>query len=334
MNFHLRIRETLEQYLAETRAPGISVGIHSNGALILATGVGCADIARNCRVNSSTMFRIGSISKSLTSAAVGVLFEKGKLDLDAPIQKYVPSFPEKQYPITTRQLAGHLSGLPDYQENDFENLIHYESVVAALEKFKDRELLFKPGDRYCYSSFGYNLLGAIVEGAATIPFLEFMNIHVFEPLGMKATKADHVEATDPHRTSFYDIVNDQIAIAPFTDNSDVWPAGGFLSTPTDLVAFGSALIEGKLLRHDTVNLLFEPMRTADGQETGYGFGWQTCELYGRRVMRHDGAHFGASASLAIFPEDRIVIAMTANLYNEKLFEIVEKLARLLFYENN
>lgn len=127
-------REIAGQYLAETGTPGLSIAIGVGGRLVWAEGFGLADVEHNVPVQNFTRFRIASVSKSLTSAAVGLLHEQELLDLDRPVQAYVPSFPEKEYPITTWHLGTHLSGLPHYEAGDFVNLIPYESVVDALDK--------------------------------------------------------------------------------------------------------------------------------------------------------------------------------------------------------
>lgn len=144
-------RDIIKQFMDKTGTPGVSVAVKVRDSLVWTEGFGLADVEHNVPVRINTKFRAASVSKSLTSVSVGLLHEQGLLDLDVAVQTYVPAFPEKEHPITTRQLGAHQSGLPHYQEEDFVNLIHYESVMEALNKFKDRPLLFKPGERYHYS---------------------------------------------------------------------------------------------------------------------------------------------------------------------------------------
>jgi len=287
-----KITDIAQQYLNETQTPGLSLAVKIDNKNVEVQSFGLADILHNLPVTAHTRFRIGSISKSITAVCVAKLFQEGRLDLDVPVQTYVPFFPEKTYPITTRQLLGHLSGLPHYQDADFVNLVHYASVTEALGKFKDRTLLFKPGEQYNYSSFGYNLVGAVVEMVAGMPYLEYVEKSVLKPLGMASTEADYMHVIVPHRTVFYEVTDDnQVRFAPHTDNSDVWPAGGFLSTPADLITFARGLFEGQVLRPETLSLMLEPMRTNDGEVTGYGMGWTITTLAGHRLIRHDGGHF-------------------------------------------
>src|SRR5262249_21044453 len=153
-----------------------------------------------------TRFRLGSVSKVLTAAGLAKLVEEGKLDLDAPIQQYAPSFPTKPWPVTTRQLAGHTAGIRHYEQKDFTGLLagspHFESVTKSLGIFANDPLLFQPGSSYAYSSYGWVLISAVMEGASKQEFLSFMQGSVFEPLGLRNIAPDHVDAIIPHRTAF------------------------------------------------------------------------------------------------------------------------------------
>ena len=322
-------RAAIAQFLGESETPGLSVAVHLGGELVWAEGFGLANVELNVPVATDTLFRIGSISKPLTSAAVGLLHERGRLDLDAPVQTYVPSFPEKAHPITTRQLGGHLSGLPHYGPEDYQNLVPYAGVVEALDKFKDRPLLFRPGERYSYSSFGFNLISAVVEGAAEEPFLDFMHDEVFAPLGMEHTVADAYRTIVPNRTGFYELNEEgRLGNAPFTDNSDVWAGGGFLSTPTDLVTFAHGILEGDLIAPATREVLFTSMSTADGEQTGYGLGWRVRRnAAGELTVSHAGGHYGASAELVASTGQRLVIAVTANMSGVNVGAVLNEVGR-------
>ncbi len=323
---HRQGRELIERYMSETETPGLSVAVQVADSLVWAEGFGIANVEHKVPVHLNTRFRVGSISKTLTSVAAGLLYEQGLLDLDVPIQTYVPSFPDKGAPITTRQLGGHLSGVPNYEGEDFVNLIHYESVLASLDKFKNRPLVSPPGEQFHYSSFGFTLISAVVEAASGEPFLDYMDAAVFGPLGMESTTADRYEMVIPHRTGFYEITDIGVQTAIFTDNSDVWAGGGFLSTPSDLVSFGSGLLRGDLVRPETLELLFRSMTTRDGEVTDYGFGWMIEDVDGYRMVGHGGSHFGAKAHLLLFPEAQVVVAVTANSRHRSFHQMAKTLA--------
>ena len=304
----------VETGLARTRAPGVAVAVSRNGRLLWSGVEGFADLELAVPVVQTTRMRIGSVSKPLTAAALGLLIEDGRLDLDAPVQRYVPEFPVKAWPITSRQLAGHLAGIRHYEGDEFQIRDRYATVRAGLAIFEKDALLFEPGTRYSYSSYGWNLLSAVIEGASGQPFLAFMEKRVFLPAGMKHTSADEVTPIIPGRASFYTrddagtVVN-----AAFVDNSYKWAGGGFLSTAEDLVAFGNALLESRLLQPETLRLLWTSQKTSDGKETEYGIGWTVDrDSRGRARVRHGGGAMGGTANLVIYPSERLVVAILVN----------------------
>jgi serine beta-lactamase-like protein LACTB, mitochondrial len=308
---------------------GFAVAVAVNGKVIWTQGYGFADLEQKVPVTPETKMRIGSVSKPLTSAAVALLRERGKLDIDAPIQRYVPTFPDKGAPITTRQVGGHIGGIRHYKENEFETCAHYKSVVDALDIFKNDPLVAPPGTKFSYSSYGYNLISAVVQNASGENFLTYMRENVFTPLGMSDTVADEEDTLVPHRARFYDYANDgTYRNAALTDNSYKWAGGGFLSTPRDLVTFGSALLHPGFLKQDSLNLLFTPQHTTDGKPTPYGLGWFIHDKPGEsRIYEHSGGATGGSAKLLLYPEQGVAFAWTMNTtgFDSKPLEDVGKI---------
>ncbi|CCH53949.1 Serine beta-lactamase-like protein LACTB, mitochondrial [Fibrisoma limi BUZ 3] len=295
--------------------PGVSVCVGTKDKMLWAEGFGYADLETRLPVTTQTKFRIGSVSKSLTSLAVGKLVEDGKLDLDAPVQQYVPGFPQKKYPFTSRQLATHTAGIRHYGLNDGLNCLkRYRSVQEGLVIFKDDSLLFKPGTAYTYSTYGYNLLSAVIEGAGRTDYLTYMQQTVFTPLGLTGTGADYSDSIVVNRVRFYEHQNGRLVNANQVDNSYKWAGGGLLSTPADLVRVGQALLKGSLLKPQTVALLFTPHRLLNGTNTNYGFGWRTgTDSKGRNVVHHGGTIDGGRTFLLLYPDDDLIVAVTANM---------------------
>jgi serine beta-lactamase-like protein LACTB, mitochondrial len=331
-----RGRQVVRASLTEQNLPGLSVAVGVGGEIVWAEGFGWADLENRVPVAPDTRFRIGTASKALTSAAVGLLLEKDRLKLDEEIQTYVPEFPKKQWPVTLRQLMGHLAGVrtdggdegPLFSER-------CERPVEGLQHFGDRSLLFEPGTQYRYSSYGWIVVSAAVESAADEPFLTFMRKHIFEPLAMDDTRADSHPI--PDRATFY---FPRFAADPRyglhlmreIDYSCYAGASAFLSTPSDLVRFGMAINSGKLLQPATVQLLQTPQRLASGQETGYGLGWdlETVALAGEqtRLVGHDGDSLGGMvASLMTFPEHGIVVSVTSNISYADTFGVALRIAQ-------
>lgn len=322
-------RELVRAHRAELGIPGISAAVGIGGIVVWSEGFGYADLENLVPARAATLYRVGSVSKPLTATAVVQLALDGRLDLDAPVQRYVPGFPDKGHPITTRQLAGHLAGIRHYRGNESvgEGQRHYDDVVDALAIFGEDELLFTPGERYSYSSYGWNLISAVVQGAAEQSFLSYMQDNVFTPLGMIRTYADDPRLIIRDRTRFYEISGGAVRNAPFVDNSYKWAGGGFIASVEDLVRFGSAHLEPGFLPQEGLDLLFTAQRTNAGEETGYGIGWRVGsfgelfpedsterdgELAGLRVMHHGGSSVGGRAFLLLVPERQMVVALLVN----------------------
>lgn len=186
-------RSRAQSVVAEANLPGLSAAVGLDGEVVWAEGFGWADLEQRVPISPLSRFRIGSASKPLTAAAVGLPYERGLLDLDAPVQTYVPSFPEKRWPINTRQLMGHIAGIRHYSSD--EEVLSVEdygsNVLAGLDIFADDSLLFRPGTESSYSTYGWNLVAAVVQAAADEPFLDFMRKEVFAPLGMRHCSGLH-----------------------------------------------------------------------------------------------------------------------------------------------
>ncbi len=296
--------------------PGAAVTVVRDGRVVWSEGFGLADAENRVPATTLTRFRIGSVSKPLATAALGILIEEGRLDLDAPVQRYVPSFPAKRYPFTVRQLAGHLAGIRHYgNDEEFLSMKHYGSVSDALSIFRNDSLQFRPGEQFGYSTFGYVLLSAVIESAAGEPFVSFVRRRVIDPIGMRHTVAEYPDSIIPYRARFYSRKDSLSAIhnAPFVDNSNKWAGGGYLSTTEDLALFGQSMSTAGLLKRGTMDVLWTSMRTADGKPTNYGVGWSVnTDSSGRRMISHSGGSVGGTALLFIFPEERLVFAFLFN----------------------
>ena len=310
--------------LTDQNLPGLSVAVGTGGEVVWAEGFGWADLDKRVPVSPALRFRIGTASVALTSAAAGLLIEKGRLQLDDDVQKYVSEFPKKDWPVTVRQLMGHTSGVRDDGGDEGPLLSQpCERPVDALQFFADRELLFQPGTQFGYSSYGWIVVTAAIEAAAREPFLSFMQKHVFEPLGMDDTTADSLTTAITNRVTFYFprfAADPHYGLHPMRplDYSCYAGASVFLSTPSDLVRFGMAINGGTLLQPATARLLQTSQRLSSGEETGYGLGWDldsvTLAGKGTRSIGHDGEVLGGmTTSLLTFPDLGIVVAVTSNI---------------------
>ena len=303
--------------LMQAGAPGVSIAIGVDNELVWAEGFGHADIEHAIPVSPLTKFRIGSVSKTMTSIALGLLYEEGVIDLDVPIQNYLARFPVKEKGVVTlRLLASHRAGIRHYLPDGSDNLIkdHYDNVVDALEVFENDPLIAVPGDRYSYSSHGYNLLSAVLQEASGVEYLTYMRSHVFGPLKLIETVADHTDYIISGRAAPYALREGKLVNAPFVDNSYKWAGGGFLSTPSDLVKFGFGVFNSGILQDQTLELLLSPPVLPNGQiaDQNYGLGWRTFDDAGEWVG-HTGGSIGGNTLFMMNPESNIVVAVVCNL---------------------
>jgi serine beta-lactamase-like protein LACTB, mitochondrial len=297
------------------------------GQVVWHEGLGYANPNAGIPACPDTQFRAASVSKLFTAAAMARLIDAGRLDPDVPIQRYVPSFPEKGEPITSRLLAEHRAGIRAYR-NDLEaiNHIEFRSATDSLAQFSDDPLVAVPGTRFVYSNYGYVLLSAVIEGASGEDFLSDVRQNVFRPLGMTSTTEDRSGANLPRRASFYDNVtpysfDGRRVPSPPNNFSGRWASGGFLSTVDDLLRFGSAHVRypgSGFLSDRTLQLLMRP-QSGLPPIAGYGLGWMTAyDLHGRLVRFHFGAGSGATALLAIWPNQQVALAIMGNLGQARL----------------
>ncbi len=313
-----RATRLVREFMDEYQVHGAQLAVSREGKRVLSEGLGLADVEKNRPVTRNTQFKVGSISKALTSAALLQLVRERKLDLDAPVQKYVPAFPVKQYPVTTRQLAGHLAGIrhyhtgsPEAHRADLVRTKHYASATEALEIFGQDTLLYPPGTRYHYSSYGWSLVGAVIEGASGQKYLDYMHDKVWKPLGLQRTDGARADSLGADRSTQYEATGEKAAAV---DPSYNYPGAGLLSTAEDLVTYGNALLQGGYFdRGQAQALLFTSQQTADGKPTGYGLGWNVLkDKAGRTVWFHRGLLPDGSGFLALYPEEKLVLAFLAN----------------------
>ena len=227
----------------------------------------------------------------------------------------MPTFPDKGATITVRMIAGHLGGIRHYKGDEFLIQKHYASVMDGLKIFQDDPLVSSPGSKFNYSSYGFNLVSAVIESASGENFLTYMQEHVFTPLGLVHTTADQNTRIVEQRSRFYELPKDGVVEnAPYVDNSYKWAGGGFLSTAEDLTKFGSAMLQPGILDAQSLKTMLTSQKTTAGEETGYGIGWGVQKTpTGKLVYEHSGGAVGGTSQLIVYPESHVVIAVIANL---------------------
>ncbi len=301
------------EFIENYNIPGMQLSISSKNNTIFSEGFGYSDVGNKKKVTPQNRFEIASVTKPITAAGMMKLVADGKLDLDKDVRTYVPSFPEKKDTLTTRQLAGHLGGIRDYYEISIDEVIknpHFENATEAIAVFKNDTLMSKPGDQYLYSSFGYNLIGAVIEAASGQTYLEYMQDHIWKPIAMSSTFGDIIDSTIVNKSKFYYPSQEE---APPYDKSYAYPGGGLISTTEDLLKFGNELLYGEFFENSVKNQLFKTQYTTDKRPTNYGLGWYLRkDPNGHNIWYHVGQSPASGAILILYPDDGIVISALTN----------------------
>ena len=312
------VRALIENTMAAEHAPGATFAIGSDDRIIWSEGLGYADIENNVRATPDTRYRTASIGKSMTATAAMQLWEQGKLDLDAPIQKYCPRFPEKPWPITTRELLSHTSGIREPNETtELYTTKHYDHTSDALGIFANDPLIMRPGDDFRYTTWGYVVLGCVLEGATGEDYRALMQRMIFRPAGMTSTREDDPRAIIPNRARGYIVENGVLKNSGWADMSAKFAAGGWVTTASDLVRFMMAWMDGKFVSPKTQALMLTPyvLPRHGGTVDGYGMGWFLDDYHGLRAGFHGGGTPQVSGIAWFVPARHIAIAGIFNLQN-------------------
>lgn len=323
--------------------PSIQIAVGQDGKIVFEGAWGLADVENNVPATTETMYRTASISKWMTAAAAMALVEKGKLDLDQPIQTYCPALPEKRWPITTRHLLTHTSGIRHYTDysdelaaakTDAERMAvelkhlrdqlsryqRYTEIAPTLETFRDDALRFEPGTDYLYTSYGYRALACVLEGAdGGRDFRGLLREEVFTPAGTPEIIDDDAWAFVPHRAGLYSLASGHgLRRADLRDVSENLPAGGHLATATELVRFGLRFYEGDIVSAESIRLMESPLKGPDDKpvEDLHGHGLMIMPLpVSGTLIGHTGGQAGTASVLFRHPERDYVVAVMSNADN-------------------
>jgi CubicO group peptidase (beta-lactamase class C family) len=315
--------EINEYMLAENEEFSGAILVARDGQPIIHKGYGQASIELNVPNTAKTVFRIGSITKQFTAMAVMMLQERGKLEVTDSICDHLTDCPETWNPVTVRHLLVHSSGIPCYM-NTKENF--KKTVVETLEHekmidiFRDSPLEFVPGEKFKYSNAGYHLLGVIIENLSGQSYGDFLQEHIFGPLGMTNTTFDSGEKVIKNLATGYSRIDGAVSRMPIT-GLNAFAAGALVSNCENLLKWDRALYSERLVSNQSRGEMFMPF-SSFSEEFGYGYGWFVGTFQGTSQVCHGGGIFGYVAYFARFPEvDTTVIALSNNYATD-----VEKMA--------
>ena len=307
-------------FFAESRPPGLAITVAYQDKIIWSKGYGYADLEQKVKIDpGQSKFRTGSVAKPFTSFALMQLYEEGKIDLSADVRRYVKSFPKKKYPFTVRQLAAHFSGIRHYRKGEAYRREHYSRLSDAITIFAEDPLLIEPETEWRYSSYGYVLLGVVIEQASGMAFDDYLQQKVFMPFGMKNTVADKLSILIDNRVRYYGKnINGGKNIGNFFNEKEVdnyykLPAGGYVGTTEDMAKFGLAVLSGRYLKGETRAKMWEEQKTKSGKKTEYSLGWRVVtDEQGIRWIGHGGGSIGGTTQFWLFPDHGLVLTSASN----------------------
>lgn len=312
---------------------GVTAAYSIQGDLKWSSSAGYRDRENELPFTDQTITRIASLAKPMTAIALMQLVEKGALDLDVPIQNYIPDFPKlSQEPITTRHLLSHTSGMSAYKSGkEAQTKVNYPTLVEAMSVFKDRELRSDPGTAFYYTTYGYVVLGVIIEKVSGLSYEEYMQKNVWSKAGMRNTGIEVYGKSDTNSSKLYHKNKRKAKLSTQNNLSNRIPAGGFYTTITDVMSFGNAVLDNKLITKESFDIMRAiSFNRQDGNK--YGLGWF---LYGQageehEAIGHGGAQTGCNAQLLInVPEQIVVVCLsntsgTGNGVIMKTIELIQK----------
>jgi serine beta-lactamase-like protein LACTB, mitochondrial len=331
-----QLEAVTSRFIAENKIPGASIAIVENGQYVWSEGFGTADLETGVAADPTTLYRLASISKSITATAALQLAERGKLDLDAPVQRYCPAFPNKEAPITTRQLLGHLAGIRHYKtqsinDPEIRTTKHIDDPIqGGLDLFKDDPLVAVPGSSFHYSTHGYTLVGCAIEGASGEKYADYVRENVLAPAGMTHTQIDDRLAIIPRRTRFYSKTESgAIVNGDCVDLSSKVPGDGWLSSAEDMAKLEVAILNDRLLKTSTRDAMWTPPKSTDGKESDYALGWEIENGFGTLAVGHGGGEVGTSTFIIMIPARRAGVVVLMNLNGGNASALAPQLMKVL-----
>ena len=328
--------KTIDDFLSieySKKEPGAVVLIAKNGNILFEKAYGLASLKPKRKLKSNMVFQIGSMSKQFVSAAVLQLVEQGKLNLEDPIQNYVPYYPKKKYPVTIHHLLSQTSGIPDYfdvDDNEFDLLAKTYTPKQLIDFYKNQPLNFKPGEQWQYSNSNYPLLGLAIENVSGLSLRTYLDRYIFQPLNMSATGLWYTDTTkEKNIVTGYYTRNNRFLEGPKISSSALYAPGGIVSTVDDLLKWNEALKNRTIISEFVVNHLIEEQKTLDGKGTGYGYGLALKNVQGSPTIQHSGILFGFTSTGMYLPNEDIYVCILSNSKFDRTEELANYCASMI-----
>ncbi len=324
-----RIDSLAESTLAGGPVAGLSIGVKRGDELLLAKGYGQADVENGVAATAETVYRIGSLTKQFTAVAVMQLVQRGRVQVEELLTRYLPEYSTQGHDVTIRHLLTHTSGIKDFsglpQNRATRTLDLSDEEVVAL--FQDEPFDFSPGEQYRYSNSGFYLLGMVIEAVSEQSYRDYLMAHLFGPLGLSGSSYCDERSIIPHRAEGYQVVDGRILNDTYLSMDRPGAAGALCSTVLDLLVWNSALRNGRLVSASSYEQMTTPATLNDGSESAYGFGLRLAPLEGRARVFHTGGIDGFNTVLAYYPESGLDIVVLSNTNGPHPRRIADMIAR-------
>lgn len=306
-------RSILEESFADHQS-GATAIVAKEGKIIYQDAIGQANMELGVQMKMEHVFRIGSITKQFTSVAIMQLEEQGKLSIQDPITKFIPDYPTKGHTITIEHLLTHTSGIRSYTDMEsFGSMFRKDmSPMELVDVFKDEPMDFAPGEKFNYNNSGYILLGVIIEKVSGLPYEEYVQKHLYEPLGMNASYYGSASRVIPNRVAGYQGSKEDYRNADYLSMTLPYAAGSLLSTVADLYTWTKAVHAHQLVSAKSLQKAFSPYKLNNGEESDYGYGWSLSKIYDRPAVEHGGGINGFLTESIYVPEEELFVAVFSN----------------------
>jgi CubicO group peptidase (beta-lactamase class C family) len=307
------------------KIPGVALAIVKEGKISYAKGYGFANLEHQVPVKVETIFQSGSVGKQFTSAAVMLLVEDGKIDLDDKITKYFKDAPETWENITVRHLLTHTSGMTDYPEPfDYRKDYTEDDLYKMI---KETPLGFQPGEKWSYSNLGYVTLGILIRKVSGKYFGDFLQERIFKPLDMKTARVISEADIIPNRAAGYVLVKGELKnqewVSPSLNSTG---DGALYLTLEDMAKWDAALYGEKLFKKTSLEQMWSPVKLNDGTTYHYGFGWDLGKVTGSKTVEHGGAWQGFKSFITRYLEEKTTIIVFANAGHANISKLAQGIA--------
>jgi CubicO group peptidase (beta-lactamase class C family) len=330
------IGKKLDEYLSEDNPLfSGSILVAKDGEILLKKGFNYANWELKVPNSTLTKFRISSITKPFTATLIMMLYERGLIDLEERMCRYLPNCPSHWQEITIYNLLNHTSGIPEYTTLLGANQVSRDphNVSGLIDIFREEPLDFTPGDSYQYSNSNYILLGAVIEQVTNQRYDRFLQQVMLDPLEMENSGMDDHRQILKARASGYQIQGTLLVNAPFLDMTNAYATAGMYSTVEDLFLWDQALYSNQLLNKESLEVMFNPNFGGDGSGGEYGLGWQISDFQGHRKVGHTGSINGFRTNISRYIDDQVTIILLSNIETEDIQALVSGMEEIIFGQN-